>query len=170
MDDLELMHRWLNAPHVAKWWGAGPTIEAVTAKYARRIAGREPTRCFLILYEDGPVGHIQTYRVGSYPEYARAVALDEAAAGIDLFIGSAEHVNRGLGARLIVQFLRTVVFDDRDVESCIIGPAAGNRAAIGCYEKAGFRYLKTVQVPGEQEPEYLMRIARSALAASRRSA
>ena len=30
MDDLELMHRWLNAPHVAKWWGAGPTIEAVT--------------------------------------------------------------------------------------------------------------------------------------------
>ena len=166
MDDLELMHRWLNAPHVAKWWGAGPTIEAVTAKYAPRIAGREPTRCFLILSADEPIGYIQTYRIGSYPEYARAVALDEAAAGIDLFIGSAEHVNRGLGALIIVQFLRTIVFDDPDVESCIIGPSAGNRAAIRVYENADFRYIKMVQVTGEPEPEYLMQIARSALPAT----
>ncbi len=166
MGDLETMHRWLNAPHVAKWWGAGPTMESVVEKYAPRIAGREPTRCFLILYADEPIGYIQTYRIGSYPDYARAIALDEAAAGIDLFVGSVEHVNRGLGAPLIVQFLRTIVFDDPDVESCIIGPAAGNRAAIRVYEKVGFRYVKTVQVPGEPEPEYLMLIARSALLAS----
>jgi len=157
-----MMHRWLNAPHVVKWWGAGPTMESVVEKYRARIEGREPTRCFLILYADEPIGYIQTYRIGSYPEYARAVALDEAAAGIDLFIGSAEHVNRGLGAPLIVRFLRTIVFDDPELESCIIGPAAGNRAAIRTYEKVGFRYIKTVQVPGEPEPEYLMRIAKSA--------
>jgi len=157
-----MMYRWLNAPHVVKWWGAGPTMESVVEKYRARIEGREPTRCFLILYADEPIGYIQTYRIGSYPEYARAVALDEAAAGIDLFIGSAEHVNRGLGAPLIVRFLRTIVFDDPELESCIIGPAAGNRAAIRTYEKVGFRYIKTVQVPGEPEPEYLMRIAKSA--------
>ncbi len=163
MDDLELMHRWLNAPHVVKWWGAGLTLEAVVAKYGPRIARREPTRCFLMLYADEPIGYIQTYRISSYPEYSSALALDEAAAGIDLFIGSAEHINRGLGAPLIVKFLRTIVFADPEVDSCIIGPAAGNRAAIRSYEKAGFRYLKTVRVPGELEPEYLMRIAKPAV-------
>ena len=107
-------------------------------------------------------------RIAAYPEYARIVALDEAAAGIDLFIGSAEHVNRGLGAPLIAEFLRTIVFDDPEVESCVIGPAAGNRAAIRAYEKVGFQYIKTVKAPDELEPEYLMRIARSALLAAAR--
>ena len=46
------------------------------------------------------------------------------------------------------------------VDSCIIGPAQNNHAAIRAYEKAGFKYLKTVSIPGELEPEYLMRIGR----------
>ena len=39
-----------------------------------------------------------------------------------------------------------------------------NRAAIRAYEKAGFTYLKTVEIPDEDDPEYLMRLARADLA------
>ena len=51
MGDLPLMHRWLGEPHVRQWWhdGAGTLAEA-NAKYAPRIAGAEPTRCFAIEY------------------------------------------------------------------------------------------------------------------------
>ena len=44
-----------------------------------------------------------------------------------------------------------------DVTCCVIGPAASNAIAIRAYEKAGFRHLNTIVVPGEDEPEYLMR-------------
>lgn len=66
--DLDLMHRWLNAPHVRRWW-----------------------------YDEGT----------SYQEIEPKTA-----------------------------------------------------AAIKAYEKAGFRYFKKIQVPGEPEPEYLMKLTR----------
>jgi aminoglycoside 6'-N-acetyltransferase len=170
MDDLDLMHRWLNAPHVAKWWGAGPTLEAVVEKYRARIEGREPTHSFLILHGGQPIGYIQSYRMSAYPVYEQAVGADRNAAGVDLFIGAEEYLNLGLGTALLAEFLRAVVFSESGIESCYIGPAAGNRAAIRAYEKVGFRYIKTVQVPGEPEPEYLMLIARAALLAGGRPA
>lgn len=51
-----------------------------------------------------------------------------------------------------------------DVESCIIDPEPTNKAAIRAYEKAGFKYEKTIQVPTEAEPSYVMRIMPSDLA------
>jgi RimJ/RimL family protein N-acetyltransferase len=40
----------------------------------------------------------------------------------------------------------------------VIGPSVKNIAAIRAYEKAGFRPLKLVPVPGEPDPEFLMRL------------
>jgi RimJ/RimL family protein N-acetyltransferase len=46
------------------------------------------------------------------------------------------------------------------VERCIVDPEPKNLIAIKAYENAGFRYLKTIQIPEEEEPEYLMEIKR----------
>ena len=59
-----------------------------------------------------------------------------------------------------MKFLSTVVFADELPTECIIGPEIENHRAIRSYQKAGFSYWKTVQIPGERAPEYLMRIAR----------
>lgn len=45
-----------------------------------------------------------------------------------------------------------------DMKACVIGPEPKNTAAIRVYEKAGFRFFKTIQVPTEPEPEYLMKL------------
>lgn len=164
--DLPRLHRWLNAPHVARWYRGEGTPEEIRARYAEKAAGTSPTAAYVILVGGEPVGYIQTYLVCGWPEYARQVEVDTAAAGLDLFIGEGAYVHRGLGPLIIRQFLREVVFADPEIESCVIGPEVGNRAAIGAYEKAGFRYLKTVHVSGEPEPEYLMRITREEFAAS----
>jgi RimJ/RimL family protein N-acetyltransferase len=157
--DLELMHRWFNDDFVARWWPGWPSLAQVRAKYTPRIAGTEPTRCFIIELDATPVGFIQCYYIRDWPEYAIG---EEAAnaAGIDLFIGERERAYRGLGPRLIREFLRQIVFREYLVDNCIIGPAQNNHAAIRAYEKAGFAYYKTVSIPGELEPEYLMRISR----------
>jgi len=159
--DLPLMHAWINRPHVAAWWDAMPMLEDVSRKYAKRIAGEEPTRSFVIECDKHPIGYIQTYRIADYPEYAAYLAASENAAGVDLFIGDANRVGRGTGPRALTEFLRTIVFAENSTDECIIGPEVANRRAIRSYEKAGFRYWKTVQIPGERAPEHLMRIART---------
>ncbi len=159
--DLRIMHEWLNRDHVAEWYGVGgvrrPTPGQVEARYGPRIRGEEPTRSFLASYGGRPVGYIQTYLVDDYAENARDIELEPSTAGIDLFIGEPELVGRGLGAALLRKFLREIIFAERRVAACVICPSPDNARAIRCYEKAGFRYLKTVAVPGGDPPvEYLM--------------
>jgi RimJ/RimL family protein N-acetyltransferase len=160
MEDLPLMHRWLSAPHVRQWWYDARTAEEIRAKYAARIAGVDPTRSFIIEHSGRAIGYIQTYRIRDYPEYDRHICAPEDCAGIDLFIGEQEMVGRGIGTRAVAAFLRSIVFADAATGSCAIGPEQGNRRAIRVYEKAGFRYWKTIVVPGEPAPEHLMLLTR----------
>jgi aminoglycoside 6'-N-acetyltransferase len=160
LDDLSLMHRWLNTPHVREWWDALLTLDAVVAKYTPQILGKEPTRSFIVEAVSRPVGYIQSYRIADYPEYARHLGAGDRAAGVDLFVGEVEFVGQGCGSAILIEFLRTVLFADEWPTECIIGPEIGNHRAIRSYQKVGFSYWKTVQIPGERAPEYLMRIAR----------
>jgi len=57
-----------------RWGRDGVTFEAVVDKYGPRIAGDHPTCCYLILYEQRPIGYIQTYRIADYPDYAACVS------------------------------------------------------------------------------------------------
>jgi len=162
-DDLSLMHQWLQMPPVLEWWwgGVAPAYAAVAEKYGPRIRGESLTQAYFILYDDRPVGYIQTYRISDYPEYATAVDVDKAAAGVDLFIGEADYLHKGLGSHIPRRFLRDVVFATSDIVSCIIGPSETNAIAIRAYEKAAFRSFKTIPSANEPTPEYLMRIARA---------
>jgi RimJ/RimL family protein N-acetyltransferase len=162
--DLPLMHRWISEPHVLRWWADEPQAEEqVAKKYGVRIGGQEPTRPYLIAYGERPIGYVQSYLLDDYPEYRDALGVTERAAGIDLFIGEPEFVHRGLGAPLIRRFLREIVFPDTAALCCLIGPSVLNQAAVRTYARAGFEYVGTVQVPGEAQPEYVMRIAREAV-------
>jgi RimJ/RimL family protein N-acetyltransferase len=163
MDDLPLMHRWLQTPHVLEWWwgGVAPSCEAVAEKYGPRIRGDEPTDCYFILSAEQPIGYIQTYMIRDHPEYAALVDTDANAAGVDLFIGEAEYLHKEFGSHILRAFLRAIIFGAGDATSCVIGPSEANRIAIRAYEKAGFRYFKTVPSPNEPTPEYLMRITRA---------
>ncbi|MHB8646231.1 MAG: GNAT family N-acetyltransferase [Thermomicrobiales bacterium] len=162
-DDLPLMHRWLQTPHVLEWWwgGVAPSYEAVAEKYGSRTRGEEPTDPYIILYRERPIGYIQTYMIRDYPEYAAVVESDEDAAGVDLFIGETEYLHKGLGSHILRAFLRAIVFGAGDTTSCIIGPSEANRIAIRAYEKAGFRFFKTIPSSNEPTPEYLMRLTRA---------
>lgn len=159
--DLPLMHRWLNEPHVKRWWyDEGSSYEEIEKNFMPRISGEDPTFPYLILHDDTPIGYIQSYRISDHPDYQAQVQV-ERAAGLDLFIGEERLLYKNLGCRIIRQFLEEISFADESVESCVIGPEPDNAAAIRAYEKAGFRYLKTIHVPGEPEPEYLLQLSRA---------
>jgi len=156
--DLPQMHRWLNTDFVARWYGDRPSAQSIASNYAPKIRGEVPTRPFIIEQAGQPIGYIQAYRLSDWPDYRASVGIDEDAAAIDLFIGESAYAHRGLGSAIIKKFTREIVFAQMNVRTCVIGPDENNRTAIRCYEKAGFKFLKKVHVPGEAAPEHVMRI------------
>jgi RimJ/RimL family protein N-acetyltransferase len=156
-DDLPLLHRWLNTPHVLEWWDRpGPTIEQVGEKYSPRILRKERVHPYVALLEGIPLGYIQVYEVEADSPYARYLPPGARAFGVDLFIGEPGHVHRGLGSRLLRAFVDRVIFGQTDADVCVIDPSERNRIAIRAYEKAGFRHVATFQLPDEEDPTYLM--------------
>jgi hypothetical protein len=78
--------------------------------------------------------------------------------GLDLFIGEALYLYRGLGAHLIHTFIQAHVFTHPSVPDCIIDPLPDNRLAIRAYEKVGFVHETTFEHDGSQV--YFMRLTR----------
>jgi aminoglycoside 6'-N-acetyltransferase len=160
-DDLPIVRRWLLEPHVKRWWDDGvksPYPDASIEDYREAIHGKDPTYHYLALIDSRPVGMLQHYRIADDPEYAAALALGEDAIGVDLFIGEVDLIGRGHGPAMLRQFLREIAFPFHGIDVCVIGPSVKNIAAIRAYEKAGFRALREVEVPGEPDREFLMRV------------
>jgi len=159
--DLSCIHKWLNCDFVIKWYSKRKwKLNEIEEKYLPYINNERPTQAYLILYDSMPIGYIQTYKIHDYQDYAVFVDVNENSVGLDLFIGEQEYIHKGLGKYIISKFLKEIIFSLSDAISCIIGPEPKNKVAIRTYEKVGFKYLKTIQVEGEDEPEYLMRISR----------
>ncbi len=157
MNDLTLMHRWHNEPHVNQWWEKVPmSYEDVVAKHGPSIRGEKPIHSYIVEVDSNPIGYIQWYLINDFPYIS--VAND--VAGIDLFIGEADYLYKGFGSLILRRFLKEVVFATPGVNECVIDPAATNKAAIKAFERAGFEYWQTFAESDHEEPKYLMRIGR----------
>jgi RimJ/RimL family protein N-acetyltransferase len=156
---------WLYAahlePHVRQWWDPPASLAALVERFEQQQRTHQPPDRYIILYDQTPIGCIQTFPIRSWRDYHTAIQIDEEAAGVDMFIGDPRYLHQRLGGPILRQFVQEIVFADPAFASCIIGPEPENTSAIKAYEKAGFRHLKTVQLPFLGEQQYLMRLARS---------
>lgn len=144
--DLPRMTQWLAEPHVQRWWNESADPDRVRAKYGPRVDGRSATRMFAIVEDDRPIGWIQTYRWGDYPEHAARVGAEPDEAGIDLAIGDPSRVGQGLGPRIIDAFLVRHVFVDESTTGCVVDPDEANGRSLAAFAKAGFERIGTVHV------------------------
>jgi len=162
-DDLPLVAQWQLSPEVHKWYGKAYTCAAQIQNRYRAELAESPRRTwhYIIRLDGTDAGMIQTYLLRDYPDYNRFVQADNAAAMIDVFLAPA-FLHKGYGKDIICDFLRGYVFAGRlfSADTCAIGPEPDNRAAIRMYEKAGFRYHKTIQLPDEDAPEHIMLITK----------
>jgi aminoglycoside 6'-N-acetyltransferase len=165
--DLPLMHKWLNTPHVSEWWSLDgnhhPSFDEVSQHFSPRIEGKDPVDVYLIIYDEKPIGMIQSCKLDDYPAEKANFGLDQNCAGIDIFIGEEDYIHRGLGCSIIREFVKNVVFEKYDVDCCIVDPSVENEIAIKAYKKAGFKYLKTVWYEKDRQREHLLSINRDEL-------
>ena len=158
-EDVPLVFAWRQRPHVRRWWSAVATLAEAEAKYLPRIAGRDPTRVYLIVLDDRPIGMIQTYLVDDDPD-SWPFELAPGTAGVDLFIGEADLIGRGLGSEVIRTFVAEVVFARTAVTACIADPDVRNVGSIRAFEKAGFLRVRVFELPDAEAPQQLLRIER----------
>lgn len=137
--DLPDVVRWTTAPHVARWWDGDAADLAVAARhYGPRLTGQDPTRMWVFEVDGRSVGFAQDYRVGDHPEFALLTALPDAV-GVDYAVGDPRWVGRGVGTRLLWEYLRDVVVPHYPgATTCFAAPDHRNAASLRVLDKLGF--------------------------------
>jgi aminoglycoside 6'-N-acetyltransferase len=138
-DDLPMIRRWLDAPHVRDWWGDP------SEQYAL-VSGDldEPAMDQYIVSADGRAfGYLQCYDLtawnsgfGEQPKGTR---------GIDLFIGEADMIERGHGSAMLRAFADERL--KRGAPRVVTDPDPRNLRALRAYENAGFARVGIVDTP-----------------------
>jgi aminoglycoside 6'-N-acetyltransferase len=154
--DLPLVRDWLEREHVRRWWR--DDLEESLREYEQAIDGLDPTDHYLIVVDGRPVGMIETYLVSNHPEWEAIVQVGEGVAGVDLLIGKADLVGRGLGPRVLTEFAEKIVFARPETHACVAAVDEENRRSWRAFEKAGFRYVRDVEEDGR--PHRLLRLDR----------
>jgi aminoglycoside 6'-N-acetyltransferase len=153
---LPLLLKWLNEPHVWKWWGEGKrwTAEEVERKYASYLQQykmdhgiKKSIYPFIIYYEQKPVGYIQYYDAFDFSRSGFEVAdvwgeASMSVAALDFYIGEPSCLGKGIGAAALSQFLKTHVYPW--FSACLVDPDRHNTGAIQTYRKAGFQSYRDV--------------------------
>ena len=138
-DDLPMIRRWLDEPHVRDWWGD-------PAEQYALVSGDldEPAMDQYIVSADGRAfGYLQCYDLtawnsgfGEQPKGTR---------GIDLFIGEADMIERGHGSAMLRAFADERL--KRGAPRVVTDPDPRNLRALRAYENAGFARVGIVDTP-----------------------
>jgi aminoglycoside 6'-N-acetyltransferase len=142
--DFGLLNRWMGAPHVHRWWREPFDLASIEDRYGPSIDGRDPTECFVVEYEGGPIGFIQRYRLADNPDWQRSLLVagtPNDGAGIDYFIGSPSRLGKGLGPRIIDQFVEELWVRYPEIMAVVVDVSVENRRSWRALEKAGFRQV-----------------------------
>lgn len=145
-DDLPMLFKWLNRPHLIKWWGREVSLDQVREKYLSRIEDKEAAKPFIVKMNDKPIGYIQYYNAGEGNPDWWSDKPGTDVLGIDQFIADEENLNKGIGTSMISGFIK-LLFEDKHVTEIRVDPRPDNLRAIRCYEKVGFQKIKTIITP-----------------------
>lgn len=157
-----LLYKWMNTPHVHKWWGEGQiwSISDVQQKYDsyvnnyKLVNGEKKSIHPYIVQLDKPVGYIQYYCIHDFSKERgiKLKCLPKLTAALDLYIGEKDYTGKGLGSEIVEQFLYRHVW--KQFNYCIVNPEKENKASIQCFTKAKF---KTIPQLTSSENIYMMR-------------
>jgi aminoglycoside 6'-N-acetyltransferase len=137
--DLPLVRRWLETPHVARWW---PDAERQISNIRRHLEETN-IELFLVHADRRPLGYLQCYDVPAggqpFPDQPPG------SRGIDQFIGEQDLVGCGHGSAFIRLFVDRLF--ETGIPRVMTDPDPANRRAVRAYEKAGFNADRLVDTP-----------------------
>ena len=139
-DDLPLVRRWLETPHVSEWWGDPPEQLTLVTEDLDEPAMDQ----YIVMTNDRPFAYLQCYHQTAWPENGLGLH-PTGTRGIDQFIGEAGMVGCGHGSAFIRAFIVGLI--RAGTPRVLTDPDPANARAIRAYEKAGFRKDRMVDTP-----------------------
>lgn len=140
--DLPDLAVWLARPHVLHWWREPSDLVSVEQNYGPLAEGLDPTEGFIVHFSDRPIGYVQRYFIDEHPDWRETIrgALGQAGGiGIDYLIGEPDLVGRGIGRRLISQFVGVSWNRYPSAERMVVALQQENTASWKALEASGFR-------------------------------
>lgn len=134
--DQAMLEAWMSTPHVRaivpyEDWGWADELP-------RKPAWR---RQWIAQLGDRPIGFVQIIDAAAEEtHYWGDVAAGTAA--IDIWIGEADCIGRGLGTQMMKRAIN-FCFGWRDITRIVIDPLASNTAGRRFYERLGFRLIES---------------------------
>jgi aminoglycoside 6'-N-acetyltransferase len=138
--DLPTVHKWLEQPQVAQWWGDPDEQYALV----RGDLDEPAMEQFVVAVEGRPFAYLQCYDPTAWPNNGFGVQ-PQGTRGLDQFIGEPDMIGRGHGSALIRNFLERLTLAGRP--RVVTDPDPANARAVRAYEKAGFKKAGLVDTP-----------------------
>ena len=164
VEDCKMIRNWIKTNEFLKHWyylDKTPRISTLERKMAKKL--NEPkTKAKIVLVDNNSIGYIQSYPVDGCGAWANKVRVADNMVSIDYFIGDINYIHKGIGSKMILEYIEQVIKNENEYKVAMISPDPENKASCRCVEKCGFKYVKTVNVPyvnsKEKEAVYIKEI------------
>jgi lysine N-acyltransferase len=142
---VELVARWMAAPHVARHWQQDWSIDEWRAEIDAQRAHAH-SRPWIVAHEGEPVAYVEVYRP-AIDVLAGSVTTDAHDLGVHLAVGDPERVGRGVGSAVLRAVGDGLLAADPESRRVLGDPDTGHDAARGAFAKAGYRLVAEVDLP-----------------------
>jgi aminoglycoside 6'-N-acetyltransferase len=126
------LQSWLLQAHWREWWGEPE--EELAMIYAVHEGEHLP---FIACIDDEKIAYVQCWWPAQHPDVAWVKDMSITERGIDMSIGDASNLGKGLGTHIMKAFAAKMFADG--VTRLVIDPDKRNARAIAAYTKAGFK-------------------------------
>lgn len=143
--DVELVHGWMQQPHVAPWWELEGPLELVRDFLERQARLVHLDQWIVTDDERLPFAYVETYRVPEDPiaAYYDARPGDR---GFHLLVGPPELLGSGM-AQALVRQLVTRLLGQFGIERIVCEPDARNARMITLCRSLGGEVMATLDLP-----------------------
>jgi aminoglycoside 6'-N-acetyltransferase len=160
--DFPTLTSWFAEPHVARWWREPSDPVSVEQNYGPLADGLDPTEGFIVHFSDRPIGYVQRYLIDEHRDWRETIsdALGQTGGiGIDYVIGEPDFVGRGIGHRLISQFVDASWERYPSTNQVVVALQQDNIASWKALESVGFRRVWSGDLvssdPSDRGPSFI---------------
>lgn len=136
--DIVLIKRWLQAPHVAKWF---KHPDAWIEEIEQRKTKYNFIRHFIIEDNNMPIGFCQYYDFSKGGETWNGSIPAEGSWSIDYLIGEPDHLGKGCGKSIVIRLTKEI-FDCTDAQRILVQPEPENKRSRNTLLSAGYYFDK----------------------------
>lgn len=142
--DLALVRQWMNAAHVAPWWGLAGPVD-VTEQYLADQLAQPHLAPWIVCADGAPFAYAETYRAADDVLAAHYPA-EPGDRGFHLLIGPAERLGTG-AAQLLIRALLAHLLADPAATRVVCEPDVRNTRMLRCCTALGAADTGVVRLP-----------------------